>query len=176
MSRDLLDWTKLTKISGRAIAQAVSRWLPTAEARGVQPGSGHVGFCDGKKWCWGRFSPRTSVSPANLHSIYFSTIIFTITRGWHICQEWPQCQKPNNTKKQNKDFRAEVINPIFLLYRCLYLQWINIIIVVIFNFVQKSVFNYGFCFTSAECKFIVLSPYLWLFTCKQLFRTYTVTY
>jgi hypothetical protein len=32
---------------------------------------------------WGRFSPRTSVSPANLHSICFSTIIFTVTRGWH---------------------------------------------------------------------------------------------
>jgi hypothetical protein len=27
--------------------------------------------------------PRTSVSPANLYSICFSTIIFTITRGWH---------------------------------------------------------------------------------------------
>jgi hypothetical protein len=44
---------------------------------------GHVGFCDGQKWRWGRFSPRTSVSPANLHSIRFSTIIFIITRGWH---------------------------------------------------------------------------------------------
>jgi hypothetical protein len=28
-------------------------------------------------------SPRTSVSPANLHSICFSTIIFIITRGWY---------------------------------------------------------------------------------------------
>jgi hypothetical protein len=28
-----------------------------------------VGFCDGQKWRWGRFSPRTSVSPANLRSI-----------------------------------------------------------------------------------------------------------
>jgi hypothetical protein len=28
-----------------------------------------VGFYDGQKWRWGRFSPRTSVSPANLHSI-----------------------------------------------------------------------------------------------------------
>jgi hypothetical protein len=46
-------------------------------------GSGHVKFCDGQKWRWGRFSPRTSVSPVNLHSICFSTIIFTITRGWH---------------------------------------------------------------------------------------------
>jgi hypothetical protein len=29
------------------------------------------------------FSNKTSVYPANLHSICFSTIIFTITRGWH---------------------------------------------------------------------------------------------
>jgi hypothetical protein len=54
------------------------RWV-----RVIQPGSGHVGFCDGQKWRWGTFSPRTSVFPANLHSICFSTIIFTITRGWH---------------------------------------------------------------------------------------------
>jgi hypothetical protein len=51
---------------------------------GFKPGSGHVGICDGQKWRWSRFSPRRiSVSPANLHSICFSTIIFTITRGWH---------------------------------------------------------------------------------------------
>jgi hypothetical protein len=51
---------------------------------GFIPGSSHVGFCDGQKRRWGRFSPRTSVSPANLHPICFSTIIiFTITRGWH---------------------------------------------------------------------------------------------
>jgi hypothetical protein len=49
----------------------------------AKPESGHVGFCDGQKWRWGRFSPRTSVSPANLHYICFSTIIFTISRGWH---------------------------------------------------------------------------------------------
>jgi hypothetical protein len=42
-----------------------------------------VGFCDGQKRSWGRFSPRTSVSPAKLHSIMLSTIIFIITRGWH---------------------------------------------------------------------------------------------
>jgi hypothetical protein len=50
---------------------------------GFKPAYGHVGFCDGQKWRWGMFSPRTLVSPANLHSICFSTIIFTITRGWH---------------------------------------------------------------------------------------------
>jgi hypothetical protein len=60
--------------------------MPSASHRGRQgfkPGYGHVGFCDGQKWRWGRFSPRTSVSPINLHSICFSTIIFIITRGWH---------------------------------------------------------------------------------------------
>jgi hypothetical protein len=31
---------------------------------GYKPGSGHVRFCDGQKWRWGRSSPRTSVSPA----------------------------------------------------------------------------------------------------------------
>jgi hypothetical protein len=46
---------------GRAVAQADSRWLPTTAAGG-------------------RFSPSTSVSPAN-HSTNFSIII--ITRGWH---------------------------------------------------------------------------------------------
>jgi hypothetical protein len=45
--------------------------------------SDHVEFYDAQKWRWGRFSPRTSVSPANLHSICFSIIIFTNTRGWH---------------------------------------------------------------------------------------------
>jgi hypothetical protein len=50
---------------------------------GFKSGSRHVGYCDGQKWRWGRFSPRTSVFPANLHSICISTIIFTITRGWH---------------------------------------------------------------------------------------------
>jgi hypothetical protein len=69
---------------GRAISQAVSRRLYPPRRPGFKPGSGHVRFCDGQKWRWGRFSPRrTSVSSANLHSICFSTIIFTITRGWH---------------------------------------------------------------------------------------------
>jgi hypothetical protein len=33
------------------------------------------------KGYWGRFSPITSVSPANHHSTHFFIII--ITRGWH---------------------------------------------------------------------------------------------
>jgi hypothetical protein len=48
-----------------------------------------------------RFSPRTSVSPANLHSICFPTIIFTITRCWHNrpgVAALPIAHKPNKTK------------------------------------------------------------------------------
>jgi hypothetical protein len=50
---------------------------------GFNPGSRQVGFCGGQKWRWGRPIPRTSISPATLHSICFSTIIFTITLGWY---------------------------------------------------------------------------------------------
>jgi hypothetical protein len=82
-TRDFIQTLGVNMKMGRAIAQAVSRRLPTAAARVQKPGSGHVAFCDGQKWRWGRFSPRTLFSPANLHSICFSTIIFTIIRGWH---------------------------------------------------------------------------------------------
>jgi hypothetical protein len=51
---------------GCAIAQAVSRRLPTAAARV------HVGFVD--ETVLGRFSPSTSVSPANSHSTDYSTL------------------------------------------------------------------------------------------------------
>jgi hypothetical protein len=59
-------------------SSAVRRWLPTAAAR-VRVRAA----CGGLWWTrrhWGRFSPSTSVSPAN-HSTDFSIII--ITRGWH---------------------------------------------------------------------------------------------
>jgi hypothetical protein len=56
---------------GRAIAEAVSCWLPTVAAR-VQ--SRDLLWT---KWRRGRFSPSTSVSPA-IHSTKFS--ILTITR------------------------------------------------------------------------------------------------
>jgi hypothetical protein len=57
---------------GRAIAEAVSRRLPTAAARVWQ-----VGWWT--KLRRGRVSPSTSVSPASLHSTKFS--IITLTRG-----------------------------------------------------------------------------------------------
>jgi hypothetical protein len=60
--------------AGRAVAQAISRWLPTAAARIRVRGSWWT------RRHWGRFSPSTSVSPAN-HSTNFSIII--ITRDWY---------------------------------------------------------------------------------------------
>jgi hypothetical protein len=61
-------------------------------------------FFDGQKRRWGRFSLRTSVSSANLHSICFFIIIFTITRVWHnrpgVAAVPIASQKPNNNNKK----------------------------------------------------------------------------
>jgi hypothetical protein len=81
----LAAWSKVTNMDslmwslsksttqGRAIAQAVSRWLPTAAVRGSNPGLVTWDLW-WTKWRWGRFSPSTSVSSANLHSNNCSTI------------------------------------------------------------------------------------------------------
>jgi hypothetical protein len=47
------------------------------------------------------FLRELRVSPADLHSICFSTIIFTITRGWHDRPGVAAVHKPNsnNNKK-----------------------------------------------------------------------------
>jgi hypothetical protein len=63
-----------------------------------------VGFCDGQKWRWGRISPRTSVSPANLHSICFFTIIFIITRRWHNTPGVAAVPTASQTKLKKKHF------------------------------------------------------------------------
>jgi hypothetical protein len=85
---------------GRAIAQKVSYWLPTAAAL-VRAQSDHVGS----------FSQSTSVSPTNHHSTKFS--IFIITRGMYsrpICgrrAEWTQLDSapsPLFELKKNSDY------------------------------------------------------------------------
>jgi hypothetical protein len=64
---------------GRAIAQAVSRWLPTAAVRGSKP---DLGMWDlwWDKVALGRFSPSSSVSPA---IVVRSTNYSTITLIYH---------------------------------------------------------------------------------------------
>jgi hypothetical protein len=64
---------------GRAIAQALVAGFPPR-----RPGSipGLVKWdLWWTKWRWGRFSSSTSVSPANLHSTYCSTITLTYHLG-----------------------------------------------------------------------------------------------
>jgi hypothetical protein len=58
---------------GRAIAQAVSRWLPTAAAR-VRAWVWSSGICGGQSGAGAGFLLVTSVSPANFHSTNYSTI------------------------------------------------------------------------------------------------------
>jgi hypothetical protein len=74
---------EITICQGRAIAQAVSRRLPTAAAR-VQTLVWSCGILWWRKVALGQVFSENFGFPANLHSICFSTIIFTITRGWRI--------------------------------------------------------------------------------------------
>jgi hypothetical protein len=69
----------LMSMYGRAIAEAVSRWLPT-EATRVQSRVWSSGICGGQSGVGAGFSLSTSVSPA-IHSTEFS--ILTITRGMY---------------------------------------------------------------------------------------------
>jgi hypothetical protein len=80
---------------GHVIAQRLDAGFPPR-----RPGS-RTGSMWGLWWTkrhWGRFSPSTSVSPAN-HSTNFSSII--ITRGWHNrpisgrSVEWTLIPPPN---------------------------------------------------------------------------------
>jgi hypothetical protein len=64
---------------GRAIAQAVSRWFPTAAAW-VQTRIQSCEICGGQSGAGSTFSPSISVSLANLHS----TNLSTITIGYHL--------------------------------------------------------------------------------------------
>jgi hypothetical protein len=65
---------------GRAIAQAVSRSLPTAAAR-VRARGRSRGICAGQRGIGGRFSQSASVSPVNMHSTDCSMIIIIYNQG-----------------------------------------------------------------------------------------------
>jgi hypothetical protein len=77
---------------GRAIAQAVSRWLPTAAAR-VRTWVRSCGICGGQSGAGTVFLKSTSVSPANSHSTDCSTIIIVYQLGLvQQAKQWPQYQ------------------------------------------------------------------------------------
>jgi hypothetical protein len=87
------------------VAQAVSRWLPTAAAR-IRIRSA-CGVCGGQSGTGAGFLRNTSVSPASHHSTKFSVII--ITWSWYSrpisgrSAEWTQLS-PSPTiqiKKRN---------------------------------------------------------------------------
>jgi hypothetical protein len=63
---------------GRAIAQAVIRWLPTAAAQ-VRSRGLVKWICGGQSGAGAGFFPSTSVSPANLHStitVTYATFLY----------------------------------------------------------------------------------------------------
>jgi hypothetical protein len=67
------------------------------------------------KWRWGRFSPSTSVSPANLHSTNFSTITITYHLGLlQQTSKWPQYPKSHRTNFIfNKQSSLKQVLPVY---------------------------------------------------------------
>jgi hypothetical protein len=106
------DWTEETGLgvklcSGRAIAQAVSRWLPTAAVRGSKPDLGMWALW-WDKVALGRFSPRFSVSPA---IVVRSTNYFTITLMYHPEKMYnrPMCGRSIGTYMNLGDLQRDLI-------------------------------------------------------------------
>jgi hypothetical protein len=90
---------------GCAIAQAVSRRLPTAAARVRGQVMWNLWWT---KWCWGRFSPSTSVSPVNFHSTDCFTLIVLSSGAGTIGQSVADLPSglsltpPQETKKKKR--------------------------------------------------------------------------
>jgi hypothetical protein len=75
------------RIFGRAIAQAVIRWLPIAADRvRVLARMWDLWWA---KWYWGRFSPSTWVFPANHHSTILTRGMYNRPIGGRRV-EWTQ--------------------------------------------------------------------------------------
>jgi hypothetical protein len=88
--------------NGRAIAQAVSRWLPTAASR-VPAQVKSCGICRGQSGTGAGFSYSTSVSSANSHSTDCSKFIIIIIRCWYNRPISGRCT-PRTKKKKKKIF------------------------------------------------------------------------
>jgi hypothetical protein len=92
---------------GRAIAQAVSRWLPTAAVRGSKP---DLGMWDlwWDKVALGRFSPSTSVSPA---IVVRSTNYSAITLIYHPGKMYnrPMCGRSTGAYTNLGDLQRDLM-------------------------------------------------------------------
>jgi hypothetical protein len=72
------------------------------------------------KWCWGRFSRSTSVSPANLHSTNFSIITLAHYQGWYnrpVVASVPKVP-PHKLKKKTLQLQR-------VLHRNRYIDWLR---------------------------------------------------
>jgi hypothetical protein len=107
---NIKKWGKVKGNKGRAIAQAVSLWLPTAVARVRARGLVKWDLW-WTKWRWGRFSPSTSVSPANLHSTNFSIILITIGTIGHSVADVPRgpsLDSPSTMQIKKKRYKVNL--------------------------------------------------------------------
>jgi hypothetical protein len=86
-----MDGHKSNSSLGRAIAQAVSRWLPTAAVRGSRPGC-HVGFCGGQSGAGAGFLRVLRFPLPNFIPLIAHKIILTYRRGLYNRPKWPQYQ------------------------------------------------------------------------------------
>jgi hypothetical protein len=66
------------------------------------------------KWRWGRFSPSTTGSPANLHTTNFSTITITYHPGLvQYANSGRSTQSPTaQIKKKKENYGLDIINPL----------------------------------------------------------------
>jgi hypothetical protein len=90
---------------GRAIAQAVSRWLPTAAVRGSKPGR-YMGFCGGQSGAGAGFLRVLRFPlPNSIHELLQKIIIIIINQSIiGVCtigqmgkRLWPQYKGPIDT-------------------------------------------------------------------------------
>jgi hypothetical protein len=100
------SWESTNIFNCRAIAQAVSRWLPTAAVRGSKP---DLGMWDlwWDKVVLGRFSPSSSVSPAVVvRSINYSTITLIYHPGKRYNR--PMCGRSTGTCTNLGDLQRDL--------------------------------------------------------------------
>jgi hypothetical protein len=111
---------------------------------------------------WGRFSPSTSVSPAN-HSTNFSIII--ITRGWHDrpiggrSAEWTQLDStPHYTNLKKKLTLHKAVIKSVTTYACLAWEFVADICLLKLQHLQNKLLPTTGIFQGAHWSAICFQP------------------